>query len=172
MASCNEYCYSKSSAAEAEFRIGLRICAVRTINRMRNGARVRQPTVVGRVRNHSELEQDNMTKPNRIMLSAVLISVLTLGVTTARAEMGVQLARDNQCLACHQVEVKRVGPAFAVVAQRYAQAPEAQSYLTDVIRQGSRAKWGAIPMPAQQQVSPTDASALAAWILSLADDQR
>lgn len=112
-----------------------------------------------------------MARRSRIVLWSALVGALIFGPVTARADAGVQLARASQCLACHQVEAKRVGPAFAVIAQRYAGTPHAQRYLADVIRQGSRAKWGAIPMPAQLQVSPTDAAALAAWILSLGDDQ-
>lgn len=112
-----------------------------------------------------------MARRARIVLWGVLISTLALGPIVARADASMQLARDRQCLACHQVKAKRVGPAFAAVAQRYADTPGAQNYLAGVIRQGSRARWGAIPMPAQQQVSPADAAVLAAWILSLVDDK-
>lgn len=100
--------------------------------------------------------------------SGLLVTVvLTVGPANVWAGAGVQLARTKQCLACHQVDTKRVGPSFVVIAERYADASGAQQYLADTIRQGSRGKWGAIPMPAQPQVSPLDATDLAAWILSL-----
>ncbi|MFW7341506.1 c-type cytochrome [Pollutimonas sp. H1-120] len=82
---------------------------------------------------------------------------------------GVDLAKSNNCLACHQVDKKRVGPAFTVIAQRFAGQEGADAYLAGAIRNGGRGRWGAVPMPAQPQVSPTDAKLLAAWILSLAD---
>jgi len=86
----------------------------------------------------------------------------------ALADADLQFARSKQCLACHQVDVKRVGPSFTAVAERYAVSPGARQYLAGTIRDGSRGKWGAIPMPAQPQVSAVDAARLAAWILSLA----
>lgn len=105
----------------------------------------------------------------RRFLRLMIISGLMLGAAGARADAGVQLAHTKQCLACHQVDARRVGPAFTVIADRYAEAPGAHQYLADAIRQGSRSKWGAIPMPAQPHVEPVDAAQLASWILSLAD---
>ncbi len=81
--------------------------------------------------------------------------------------VGVDLAQANNCLACHQVDRKRVGPAFELIAQRFAGQDGAADYLANSIRQGGRGRWGAVPMPAQPQVSPADAQAIAAWILSL-----
>lgn len=88
----------------------------------------------------------------------------------ARADVHVQFAHSKQCLACHQVDTKRVGPSFRAIAQRYAGASGAGSYLADTIRDGSRGKWGAIPMPAQAQVSVVDSLRLATWILSLEEN--
>lgn len=84
---------------------------------------------------------------------------------------GVDLAKANNCLACHQVDKKRVGPAFNVIAQRFTGQEGAEAYLAGAIRNGGRGRWGAVPMPAQPQVSSADARLLAAWILSLTDGQ-
>jgi cytochrome c len=82
-------------------------------------------------------------------------------------EQGQALAKQMACLGCHQVKAKRVGPGFTQVAQRYAGQPEAFEYLSQMIRKGGRGKWGAIPMPAQTQVSEQQAKELAQWILAL-----
>lgn len=82
---------------------------------------------------------------------------------------GVDLARANNCLACHQVDAKRVGPGFTVIGQRFAGQEGAEDYLANAIRTGGRGRWGAVPMPAQPQVSPANAQLLAEWILSLGD---
>ncbi|PLC52356.1 hypothetical protein CR155_19115 [Pollutimonas nitritireducens] len=82
---------------------------------------------------------------------------------------GIDLAKSNNCLACHQVDKKRVGPSFSLVAQRFAYQEGALEYLAQAIRHGGRGRWGAVPMPAQPHVSPGDARLIAAWILSLAD---
>lgn len=87
---------------------------------------------------------------------------------TLTFEQGQQLARQKVCLGCHQVEKKRVGPAFVDVADRYASGGEASiDYLVLSIRNGGRGRWGAIPMPAQTQVSEQEARSLATWILGL-----
>lgn len=82
-------------------------------------------------------------------------------------EQGQALAKKMACLGCHQVKAKRVGPGFLQVAQRYAGQPEAFEYLSQMIRKGGRGKWGAIPMPAQTQVTEQQAKALTRWILAL-----
>lgn len=84
------------------------------------------------------------------------------------AVMGIVQA---QCLSCHQMDRKRVGPPFREIAQRYAQGPaqETLTYLQRQIQQGSRGNWGAIPMPAQNRISVQQAQAIAAWLLSLAN---
>lgn len=83
------------------------------------------------------------------------------------AAQGQALAAKNQCLGCHQVDSRRVGPPFRAIAQRFDGQPRAAQYLARVMRQGSSGQWGAIPMPAQTRLSPQDALSLARWILSL-----
>ncbi len=80
---------------------------------------------------------------------------------------GADLAKARNCLACHQIDTKRVGPAYQSVAQRYAGQSDALARLELSIHRGSANKWGKVPMPAQVQVSPTEAKQLATWILSL-----
>lgn len=99
----------------------------------------------------------------RLAAGAFLLTSLT-----AQAALdGERLARQNKCLACHQVEKRRVGPAYQTIAQKYANHSNAQEHIAQSIRQGSQKRWGAIPMPAQSHVSEQDARQLAAWILQL-----
>lgn len=93
------------------------------------------------------------------------------GMAAAQDLAGQALARSSNCLACHQIDSKRVGPAFKLVAERFAGEDGAADYLAATIRSGGRGRWGAVPMPAQPQVSPEDAQRLAAWILSLANGE-
>lgn len=83
--------------------------------------------------------------------------------------VGLGLAQANNCMSCHRVDRKVVGPAFSTIAQRFAGNPEAADYLAQSIVNGSRGRWGPVPMPRQAHVSPNDARALAQWILSLND---
>ena len=103
---------------------------------------------------------------------SVLLCWSALGLTAdvAAQTVGIDLAKSNNCMACHQVERKRVGPAFTLIAQRFANQDGALEYLANTIRHGGRGRWGAVPMPAQPQVNPADAQLIAAWILSLANN--
>lgn len=90
-----------------------------------------------------------------------------LAVPAAQAaEDRLALAKARACMACHQMDARRVGPPLREVAARYAGA-DVLDYLATAIREGGRGRWGAIPMPAQPQVSPAEAIQLAEWILSL-----
>lgn len=98
----------------------------------------------------------------------VMAGAMLSPVVVADTSTGMALAQESKCLACHQVDARRVGPPFQAVAERFAGQPQAQVYLANVIRNGGRGQWGAIPMPAQTHVNPAQAAALADWILSLA----
>ena len=108
-----------------------------------------------------------------IMLAA-LLALGTVHADAAAAETtvddGLKLAGQYQCLGCHQLDSRRVGPPFRAIAERFQGRAEAASVLAQAMRQGSQGQWGAIPMPAQTRVSDTDAQRLALWILSLQDD--
>jgi cytochrome c len=91
-----------------------------------------------------------------------LIAVM-LAVSVGAAHASADLAKSKNCLACHAVDKKLVGPAFKDVAARYTQKDVAQ--LAASIRKGGAGKWGPIPMPANPQVSEAEATVLATWVL-------
>jgi cytochrome c len=92
-----------------------------------------------------------------------LIAVM-LAVSVGAAHASADLAKSKNCLACHTVDKKLVGPSFKDVAARYTQKDVAQ--LAASIRKGGAGKWGPIPMPANPQVSEAEATALATWVLN------
>lgn len=79
----------------------------------------------------------------------------------------VELARANGCYSCHANAEKVVGPAFAAVAEKYASEKDAAASLTQSIQNGSKGKWGRIPMPAHPSVSAADLKTLTAWVLTV-----
>jgi cytochrome c len=76
------------------------------------------------------------------------------------------LANTKNCMACHAVERKLVGPSYKEIAKKYAANKDAVELLAGKIVKGGSGVWGAIPMPANPQVNDADAKKLAAWILS------
>lgn len=77
------------------------------------------------------------------------------------------LAKSKNCMACHAADKKLVGPAYKDVAKKYAGDATAADKLAAKIVKGGSGVWGAIPMPANPQVSDADAKKLAAWILGM-----
>lgn len=76
-----------------------------------------------------------------------------------------ELAKKSNCLGCHAVNKKLVGPAYQDVAQKYANQKNAQDVLSFSIKKGGQGKWGVVAMPAQESLSESDARVLAKWIL-------
>lgn len=97
-------------------------------------------------------------------LIAVVAGALTLSSASALAN--ADLAKAKNCLACHSVERKVVGPAFKEIAAKYAGDKTAAGKLAKKIREGGAGVWGQIPMPANPQVSEEEAKTLASWALS------
>jgi cytochrome c len=98
------------------------------------------------------------------LLSAVLISVAALTATHALAN--ADLAKKNNCLACHMVDKKLVGPAYQDVAKKYAGDKTAEAKLFDKVKKGGAGVWGTIPMPPNSTVKDDDIKTLVKWILA------
>ena len=77
-----------------------------------------------------------------------------------------QLAAKKNCMACHAVDKKVVGPAYKDVAAKYAGQKDAVDKLAAKIMKGGSGVWGPVPMPANPQVSEAEAKQLAAWVLA------
>jgi cytochrome c len=81
------------------------------------------------------------------------------------AQADLALARSKNCMSCHAVERKVLGPSFKDIAARYRENTTAPDLLASKIRKGGAGVWGPVPMPANGQVSEAEAKTLAAWIL-------
>ncbi len=100
-------------------------------------------------------------------LSGAAAAAVALAVWPAGASASPELAQKKTCMACHAVDRKIVGPAYKDVAAKYAGQREAVEVLAIKIVKGGSGVWGAVPMPANPQVSATEARALAIWVLGL-----
>ncbi len=95
-----------------------------------------------------------------------LIALLTLATVTSSVMADADLAKKKNCLACHAVDNKVVGPGYKDIAKKYA-GQDATAKLSGKIRQGGSGVWGVVPMPANPQVTEAEAKQLASWILTL-----
>ncbi len=77
------------------------------------------------------------------------------------------LAQSKNCMACHNVDKKVVGPAYKDVAAKYKADKTAADKLATKIIKGGSGVWGPVPMPANSQVNEAEAKKLATWILGM-----
>lgn len=75
------------------------------------------------------------------------------------------LLQKSNCMVCHAMEKKILGPSFQDVAKKYAGKAE---YLAGKIKSGGTGVWGPIPMPVQT-LSDSEAKSIAAWLASGAE---
>ncbi|NHZ91617.1 c-type cytochrome [Massilia sp. CCM 8733] len=96
--------------------------------------------------------------------SLMLFTVLSALASSAMAN--ADLAKAKNCMACHAVANKVVGPAYKDVAAKYAGQKDAETKLVGKILKGGSGAWGAVPMPANPQVSDAEARTLVKWIMT------
>ena len=80
---------------------------------------------------------------------------------------GQALVQASDCLRCHGMDRRYVGPSFRQIADRYREQPDAANYLARKIREGSVGVWGRTVMPRHPQVTEAQSSDMARWLLSL-----
>ena len=93
--------------------------------------------------------------------------LLLLAVAAGPVFAQADLAQKKNCMACHSVDKKVLGPAFKDVAAKYAGQAGAADKLADKVVKGGVGVWGNIPMPANPQVTEAEAKQLVGWVLSL-----
>ena len=90
-----------------------------------------------------------------------------------RNSAGLSLIQQSDCLNCHAVDRKIIGPSFKEIALRYAKAEkrrDAVNASADRIIKGSSKVWGEVPMLPHAQFSQQQARTIVRWVYSLADD--
>ena len=101
-------------------------------------------------------------------MKALVAAAVAAGLLSASPAFASEaLAKSKNCLACHAVDKKLVGPAYKEIAAKYKGDKTAEAKLVEKVKKGGVGVWGQIPMPANAQVSDADVKTLVKWILSL-----
>jgi cytochrome c len=98
------------------------------------------------------------------LITAALISAAAL--VSAPAMANLDLAKKSNCMSCHTVDKKLVGPAYKDVAAKYAGKADAVKTLSAKVKAGGKGNWGEIPMPPNANVKDADIETLVKWILA------
>ena len=98
-------------------------------------------------------------------LSGAVLALAAVHAMPAFAQ--ADLAQKKNCMACHAIDKKLVGPAYKDVSAKYAGQKDAVDKLAAKVVKGGAGVWGAVPMPANPQVTDAEAKQLVQWILTL-----
>jgi len=110
------------------------------------------------------LQLKRNTMKARILAALVMA---TSCMVSGQAFADEALAKSKNCMSCHAIDKKVVGPAYKDVAKKYAGDAKAADALATKVIKGGSGVWGPVPMPANAQVNDAEAKKLVAWILSL-----
>ena len=102
------------------------------------------------------------------LIVTAFVAAGMLASTSALANL--ELAKKSNCMACHTVDKKLVGPAYADVAAKYKGDANAVKMLAAKVKAGSKpgvpGVWGAVPMPPNPAVTDANMEILIKWILA------
>jgi cytochrome c len=95
---------------------------------------------------------------------ALALGIAAVAALPAQAQE--ELAKKHNCLACHSLDKKVVGPSYKEVAAKYRGDKAAEAKLVDKVKKGGVGVWGQIPMPPNAATPDADVKSLVQWILS------
>jgi cytochrome c len=101
------------------------------------------------------------------MKSVLILAATVASMSVLPAWASADMAQKKNCMACHATDKKLIGPSYKDVAAKYAGQKDAADKLAQKIVKGGSGVWGAVPMPANPQVSEAEAKQLAAWVLTI-----
>jgi cytochrome c len=83
------------------------------------------------------------------------------------AQADEALLKKHNCVACHQVDKKVIGPGYKEVAKKYKGQKDAAATLVAKVKKGGQGVWGQVPMPPNAQVPDADLKKMVDYILAL-----
>ena len=93
--------------------------------------------------------------------------VAAAAVIAFPAQADEALAKKHNCLACHQIDKKSVGPAYKDIAKKYKGQAGMDAKLAEKVKKGGQGVWGPVPMPPNAAVPDADIKKLVEWILKM-----
>lgn len=83
----------------------------------------------------------------------------------AAGKTPASIAKESNCMACHGISQKLVGPSFSDIAARYKGDAKAAELLAVRVREGAQGAWGPVPMPGNANLNDQDIRTVVGWIL-------
>lgn len=105
-------------------------------------------------------------KDNNDYAEDLTVEEVTPTVVTDPIAEGKSLVEGADCLGCHKMDEKMIGPSYKEVSAKYENTPKNVEILAEKIIKGSSGIWGDVPMPAHNGMSKENAKYMAQYILS------
>ncbi len=99
------------------------------------------------------------------VLFSALVAAGLLAAPAAQADDA--LAKKHNCLACHAIDKKLVGPSYKDIAKKYKGQAGADVKMMEKVKKGGSGVWGPVPMPPNAALSDADNKKLIDWILAM-----
>ncbi|HEX4859468.1 MAG TPA: c-type cytochrome [Usitatibacteraceae bacterium] len=100
-------------------------------------------------------------------MKRIALTVAALFAFAGTAYASEDLAKKNNCLACHKTDGKLVGPSYKEIAAKYKGDAKAEAMLIEKVKKGGVGTWGQVPMPPNAAVKDEDIKTLVKWVLTV-----
>ncbi len=87
-------------------------------------------------------------------------------LAAAPAQADEALAKKHNCVACHQIDKKSVGPSYKDIAKKY-KGQDVAAKLAEKVKKGGSGVWGPVPMAPNAAVPDADIKTLVEWVLKM-----
>ncbi|OGA74164.1 MAG: hypothetical protein A3G81_12860 [Betaproteobacteria bacterium RIFCSPLOWO2_12_FULL_65_14] len=100
------------------------------------------------------------------MKAVTFVLALAAAAVAVPVQADEALAKKYNCLACHTVDKKAVGPAYKDIAKKY-KGQNVNAQLEQKVKKGGSGVWGQVPMPPNPAVPDGDLKKLVDWIVKM-----
>ena len=99
-------------------------------------------------------------------MKLLIAATAAAAALAAPANADEALAKKHNCLACHSVDKKLVGPAYKDIAKKY-KGQNVAAKLEQKVKKGGQGVWGPVPMPPNPNVKDDDVKKMIQLIMNL-----
>ncbi len=86
---------------------------------------------------------------------------------TAEIDEGKELIEKSDCLSCHKLNIKFIGPSYKDVAVKYPANDSNYNLLVQKVINGGTGVWGEVPMSPHPDLTQADAKKMVQYILAI-----
>ena len=90
---------------------------------------------------------------------------------TSTTDPGLEMIATSDCITCHKINEKNIGPAYIDVAKKYEASPAVIDTLATKVVKGGVGVWGQVPMTPHPNLSMDSARAMVKYVLNLKNTQ-